>query len=327
MANYTTTSAPLPWMEPYLQSFMGRAQDVANQPYQASPGQYVDPNQTLQASWQAGANRAVSGSPIMGQANTQLGDWMKGAGMARTAAGTGGAGEGMNPYASATNQFMGVNNPYLSDTIRNAQSDLAQSWNMVQKPQWDKAMSGSGSFGNSGVMEANNYAQNQLQQNMGRLGLDARMQAYNQSAGLMENQLARQYGAGESQLNRQFQGGQNQAARQDAVSNLERNLQFQALGMAPQFAQQDWNDINALGNIGREQQGYLNNAAGQNYKWWEEAQQYPLQRLNAYGQALGIGGQGRTTTEDRPEPSTASTVLGGALTGMTLWDLFKKIGG
>jgi hypothetical protein len=319
--NYTTTSAPLPWMEPHLIDFMGRAQEVANQPYQASPGQYVDPNQTLQTAWQTAANRAVSGSPVMGQATSELGDWMKGTGMGRTAASTGGAGEGMNPYANATNQFMGVNNPYLSDTIKNAQGDLASSWNMVNKPQWDKAMASSGSFGNSGVMEANNYAQNQLQQNMGRLGLDARMQAYNQSAGLMENQLARQYGAGESQLNRQFQGGQNQAARQDTVSNLERNLQMQALGMAPQFAQQDWNDITALTNVGREQQSYLDKAAGQNYKWWEEGQQFPLQRLNAYGQALGVGGQGGVQTKQEPDPSTASTVLGGALTGASLWKL------
>ena len=324
MASYTTTSAPLPWVEPYLQDYMGRAMDYANQPYQASPGQYVDPNQTLQTAWQAATNRAVGGSPVMGQANAQLGNWMSGSGMNRTAASTGGAGEGMNPYASATNQFMGVNNPYLSDTIKNAQGDLAQSWNMVQKPQWDKAMSGSGSFGNSGVMEANNYAQNQLQQNMGRLGLDARMQAYNQSAGLMENQLARQYGAGESQLNRQFQGGQNRAQRQDTVSNMERQLQMQALGMAPQFANQDWTDINALTNVGREQQGYLDNAAGQNYKWWQEAQQYPAQRLNAYGQALGVGGQGGTTTQQAPDPSTASTVLGGALTGASLWKLLTR---
>jgi hypothetical protein len=321
MANYTQTSAPLPWVEPYLQDLMGRSMEYANQPYQASPGQYVDPNQTLQSSWQAATNRAVSGSPVMGQATSQLGDWMKGTGLARTAAGTGGAGEGMNPYANQTNQFMGVNNPYLSDTIKNAQGDLAQSWNMVQKPQWDKAMSDSGSFGNSGVAQANAYGQNQLQQNMGRLGLDARMQAYNQSAGLMENQLNRQSAAGESQLNRQFQGGQNQAQRQDTVSNLERQMQMQALGMAPQFAQQDWNDINALRSVGQEQQGYLDKGAAQNYKWWEEAQRYPLDRLNAYGQALGVGGQGGVQTQQQPDPSTASTVLGGALTGASLWKL------
>ena len=299
MATYTTTNAPLPWMEPYLQDYMSRAQEVANAPYQASPQTYTGPNNLLTQGWNAVANRAMQGSPVMSQANQQLQNTMGGGFLNRQAS--------TNPYLQSTNPYAQMGNPYLSQSIADAQGDLVRSYNQTQKPAWDKAMQSSGSFGNTGVMEMQQNSQNDLMRNLGRIGTDMRMGAYNQQANLMENQVGRMFNAGESQ-----------AGRQDAITGAERSYQQAAMGMAPQFANQDYVDANNLLNAGQQRQAFDQGQADQNFRWWQEAQNYPLQRLQAYGNALGAG-QGGTQTQNAPDPSTASQLLGGGLTGAAIY--------
>ena len=256
MAAYTTTNQPLPYVQPYLQDYLARSQEVMNQPYTQGPGTYTGPNAALQQGWQTTANRAMQGSPVMGAANTQLQNTINGG------------------YLNA--------NPYLDQNIANAQGDLTKAWNTVQQPAWDKAMSASGSFGNSGVMEANANAQGQLQQNLGRIGSDMRGNAYTQ----------------------------------------ERTNQMNALGMAPNFANQDYVDSNALLNVGQQQQTFDQAAQNQNNAYYQAAQQYPIDRLNIMGNALGIGGQGNTQTQTQSDPSAAGSALGGAMVGSQLGDVF-----
>lgn len=261
MAQYTTTSAPLPWMEPYLQSYIQNAQDVSQTPYTQSPGTYAGPNSYLQGAWQATANRAVNGSPVMGAANNTM-------------------------MTALNGGFM--NNPYLDSQIQNAQGDLTRAWNNVQKPAWDTTMQRSGSFGNTGVMEAQQNAANDLQRNLGRISTDMRSNAYNSGLGFMG----------------------------------------QAMGMAPTYANQDYTDINALNQAGQQQQQFAQNAQNQNQQWWQEAQNYPMQRLGFMGQALGIN-TGQTETKNTPDPSTAGQLIGGMLTGAQLYNMLGlgKTGG
>lgn len=254
MASYTTTNAPLPYLEPYLQDFYARAQDVSNTAYQQSPGTYVGPNPYLTAGWEATANRALQGSPTMGAANQTLQQTLSGG------------------YLNA--------NPYLDQSVANAQGDLVNAWNQVQAPQWDMAMRNSGSFGNTGVAQSAAFGANTLQQQLGRVATDMRGNAYNTERGYMQ----------------------------------------QALGLAPQYAQQDYADANALLNVGAQAQGFNQAQQNQNQQWFTEAQQYPQQQLSFYGNALGVGGGG-TSTQTAPDPSTASQVIGGALTGSQLLEL------
>lgn len=481
MATYTTTNAPLPWMEPYLQDYMSRAQDVANMPYVQSPQTYTDPNQMLQTGWQAAYNRALSGSPELSAARSALTSTIQGGFMGRGASTNPNAGQmnpylntfnslagqsnpfaaqgnvnagvvnanagvdndyagvsnaaanAANPYSAQMNQFAGIgnaaagvtnpfasmNNPYLSQSIADAQGDLVRSYNLTQKPAWDQAMQRSGSFGNTGVMEMQQNAANDLQKNLARIGTDMRMNAYNQAAGLNENQVGRLfssgeaqagrlygagqqqaqniYGSGEALAGRQFGAGQQQAqnlfsagaqrqqnlygagqqqaqnlfnagatlqgnlfnagqqqsqnlyntgqqqmqnrfgagqqyaqnlfnagqdwaGRQDAINAQERGFQQSAIGMAPGFANQDYTDINALLNAGNQRQLFNQGLNDQNYKWWQESQNFPRQQLATYGQALGVGGGG-TSTQTAPDPSTASQLLGGGLTGAMILKL------
>jgi hypothetical protein len=261
MTTYSTTNAPLPWQEPYLQDYMARAQEVANQPYQQSPGTYVAPNQMLQTSWQAALQRAMQGNPAMNAATNTLTNTLNG-------------------------QYLGANNPYLSDQVNAAQGDLVRNWNQVQAPQFDAAMQRSGSFGNTGVQQTAGFAGDALQRNLANISTTMRGNAY---------------------------------------AN-ERQLQNSALNMAPQYAQQDYQDINALMGVGNAAQGFNQAAANQNQQWWQEAQNYPQSKLAAYGTALGQIGGG-TQTQTQPDPSMWSQLFGGALAGTALYNyLYPKPG-
>lgn len=257
MATTTTSTQSPAWMIPMQQDYLARAQEMANNPYVQSPGTYTPANQTLQQGWQATANRAINGSPVMGAANTQLQNTISGGMMA--------------------------GNPYLTQSINDAQGDLARNYNLVNKPQWDKAMSASGSFGNSGVSQYAAQDASNLQRNMGRIGTDMRMQGY----------------------------------------NTERNNQMQATLAAPQFAQNDYLDANALMNVGQQMQGFNQAGANQNQKWWEESQNFPRQQMGDYGAALGMN-TGQTQTQNSPDPSRASQLIGGAMVGSQVAPWFQQ---
>jgi hypothetical protein len=258
MATYSTTNAPLPEARPYYQDFLARSQEVANQPYQQSPGTYTGPNPYLQQGWDATAQRAMQGSPVMGAANTQLMNTINGG-------------------------FMN-GNPYLDQNIASAQGDLTQAWNQVQRPQFDKAMQRSGSFGNTGIAQTAGYAADTLQKNLGRISSDMRGNAYNTERGFMQ----------------------------------------QALSMAPQFANQDYVDANALLNVGGQAQQFTQAAQNQNQNWFTEAQQFPQQQLGLLGNALGLN-QGSQQTSTQPDPSKTSQIVGGALTGAQLAQMFSEL--
>ena len=258
MATYTTTNAPLPEALPFYADYLQRSQEVANQPYQQSPGTYTGPNPYLQQGWDLTANRALQGSPVMGAANDQLQKTINGG-------------------------FLNAN-PYLDQSISNAQGDLTKAWNRVAKPGWDTAMQRSGSYGNTGIAQANGYAAEGLQQNLGRVASDMRGNAYNQERGYMQ----------------------------------------QALAMAPQFAQQDYIDSNALLNVGNQAQGFQQAAQNQNQAWFDQAQQFPQQQLGLLGNALGMN-KGSEQSSTQPDPSRTSQIVGGALTGAQLAQMFSQL--
>src|SRR5512139_2654208 len=154
MANYTTTTAPLPWMEPYLQDLAARGNQVANQAYQQSPGTYVGPNNLLTQGWQAIANRAMQGSPVMGTANQTLQNTLSG------------------QYVNS--------NPYLSQMVGNINADVTKSYNDVAVPKWAQMNQGSGSYGNTGVAQAFSGDRENLMKTLANNATSVYGNAYNQ---------------------------------------------------------------------------------------------------------------------------------------------------
>lgn len=286
MAEMTTTksSAYPEFAQPYAAGFLGRAQQVTDQPYQ----QYMGGRTAGMAPWQtqglqAQATRGMQGSPLMSGANQALQGQFTGASPGAT----------VNPMA-------GAGNPYLTQQIDAAQGDLARNWNQVAQPQWAGKMQGSGSFGNSGVASAQAMAMDGMQRNMGSIGQNMRFQDHTQ----------------------QQQLGESFAGRNDSMYNQNQGRQLSALAMAPQFAQQDYNDINALKGAGAEYQAQQQRENDSGYAQYLDARQYPQQQLGVFGQALGqaVGNQG-TQTSTQPGASGGAQLFGGALLGSQLYNL------
>lgn len=252
-----TTGTPA-WLQPYATSYLDRANAIGNTPYQQSPTQVATPNNLQTAGWQAIANRATQGSPVMSAANSQLTNTINGG-------------------------FLD-GNPYMDRMVDKAQGDVIRNYNLVSKPQMEASMVRSGSYGNSGLMEMQGEQQRQLQESLGNISTQMRGQNYAQ----------------------------------------ERQNQQSAIGMAPGFAQQDYNDAQQLLNAGSQMAGSENQQNQQNYQWWREAMGYPSQQLDVYGNALrSILGTNSQTSQTSPGTSTGASVLGGALTAAQIYQMLN----
>ena len=152
--------------------------------------------------------------------------------------------------------YLKQGNPYLTSVIDKTLGDVTRNYNNVIRPQQDALMARSGSFGNSGVQSTIND------------------QAYG---------LAGQLGGIASQMRAQDYGA-------------ERNRMQGAVGMAPTIANQDYVDANALGQAGAQYQGQEQANLSDQYRRFQEAQNYPRQQLDIMGKGLGIGNQTGTNT-------------------------------
>lgn len=160
-------------------------------------------------------------------------------------------------------QYLDQGNPYLTSVIDKTLGDVTRNYNNVIRPQQDALMARSGSFGNSGVQGTIND------------------QAYG---------LAGQLGGIASQMRAQDYGA-------------ERNRMQGAVGMAPSIAGQDYIDSNALMTAGSVYQQQDQQNMGDQYRRFQEAQNYPRQQLGILGQGLGMN-NGTTQTSTMSQPGT-----------------------
>lgn len=285
MATSTTSTTMPDWAQPYAAGYLGRAQATADRPYQAFGGDRVagfTPWQ--QQGLQAQANRALQGNPLLPAAQQALQEQF----------------QGQQPGATA-NPYLGEGNPYLTQSIDDAQGDLVRNWNTVQAPAFDTAMARGGSFGNANIAQAAGFGAEGLQRNLGRISTDMRM----------------------AELGQRRQLGESFASRQDAMTNAGRNRVLQALGMAPTLAEADYTDINRLTQAGQMAQQQEQRVLDDEYGRFVEERDYPMRQLDIMSGALRSVNPGSTTTQTSPDPSTASQVAGGALTAAMLWRLLS----
>lgn len=271
------------WAQPYSAGYLDRAQQTADRPFTGYGGERVagfTPWQ--QQSLQAQAARATQGNPLLPAAQQALQQQF----------------EGQQPDAAA-NPYLGEGNPYLTQSIDDAQGDMVRAWNTVQAPAFDTAMSRSGSFGNANVAQAAGFGADTLQRNLGRVSNDMRM----------------------ADLTQRRQLGESFASRQDAMTTSGRNRVLQALGMAPAMAEADYADIDRLGRAGAAAQQQEQRLLDDEYSRFTEERDYPLRQLDIMGNAIRNANPGSTTTTNAPDPSVWSQVAGGALTAAQLWRL------
>ena len=152
-----------------------------------------------------------------------------------------------------------------SQTFSNAEGNLNQMMNGQDNPYLDRMVQKSLGSVMSGAATAGNRSGS-----FGNSGIQE--QALNQMADQANNMYGQQY---------QFDQGQR----------------MQAIGMAPQFANQAYTDAGQLMNAGNIQQNQDQQNLDFGYQQFKEASDYPFKQLAATGQVANAGiGQTSTTS-------------------------------
>lgn len=224
----TTTPVVPDELKPAAQSLSKIATQVGNTPYQAYTGQGVAGlNGQQQQAISMIQDRAANGSPIMDQANSTLTSMLQG----------------------------GQTNPYLDQMVGNAQKSVVDAYNMVSRPQQIAAGINSGSFGNSGLQQAQAYQDGQLQQQLGNLATTMYGNAY----------------------------------------NTDQANKLSALGMAQSYGNQAYTDAGQLLNAGTTAQNNQQDQLDFQYQQFQNQQDYPLKQLQALTGVLGQNMGQKTT--------------------------------
>lgn len=181
----------------------------------------------------------------------------------------------MDNLGMSGNPFLGQNNPYLQKQIDSTMGDMAQNYNLLQKPNQEAAMVGSGSFGNSGLQQLQQKSLYDQQQAMGNTANNMRMQDYGQQQNMY-----------------QFDQNFNKSIYDTTFNQNQQNLQT-TMGL-----------LGAMNGYG--QQDIANSTNIQNT---------PMNYYNQFSSAAnGIGGQGGSSSQQMPGNQTAG-FLGGAMLG------------
>lgn len=157
--------------------------------------------------------------------------------------------------------------------------------------------------------------------------------AYQTGIGAQTDAAAARAGAfGSSGYGEQVQANQRTlgdtlASAAGSLYNNERTNQMRAAMFAPQMAEADYRDAQALLGVGDVRREYQQDLLNQNYQDFFDRQQYPYQQLNVLGQAVQPGlSFGTQTSNNGYKPNKTASALGGAASGAAMGSVFGPVG-
>jgi hypothetical protein len=301
----TTTQTIPEELKPLASAYGAKAMDLANQGYQAYPGQQVAGLNGYQTAGSAMiANRAADGDPLMNQARTT----MQGAlasGYAATAnpygysAGVGAVGPSGN---GGTNQYAGEN-PYLQKNIDAALGDITRNYNDAVAPGLTTQMVNSGSFGNTGAQASTANALNDLTKNLANTSSGMRMQDYQTQQQLAESQINRNMqtnqfntGMADSALGRNQQNNQFNSSMGNDYASRNDQMMSNMYNLAPTYGNQAYTDAAQLMKIGQQHQDSSQQTLDSQYQSYLDQQNLPYKQLAAMSGVFDSGlGQTQST--------------------------------
>jgi hypothetical protein len=239
---------------------------------------------------------------------------------------------GFSPMQQAAQQYATQGVGYSLPAYAQAQQVAAQETG-YQAPQFlGSDIAGYMSPYTQNVMDvAQQQLQRQTQQQLQNIGQQARAaRAFGGSRqGLQEGVLRAESAraAGELAANLQNQAFQQATALQQADFARQQQASGQRLGAAQQLAALGaggqaaiGQDVSMLAGLGSQQQALQQAQLQDQYRRWQEAQQYPLQMLALRQAAIPGGGVGQTQTATTSGGTSASPFLsglGGLATGLS----------
>lgn len=306
-------------LKPLAKEFTSKAIKLSNTPFQYyNQARFAGFTPEQMQAMQMIAGRARQGSPLTAAGTNAL--------MGLLGGGNVPSWQGNNQYLGATtpqanlafsgapetNPYAGLDNPYLQKTIDYAQADAYRALN----PMFQAQQRASGSFGNSGLAEAQTR---QAADVFGNIANQARMQDYGTQQQLAESAIGRglqnqQFNVGNYNQMGQFNAnlglsdiGRNASLAQDVLNNqnqfglnaaqLRSSNMFNALSQAPTYADAPYKDAAQLMNIGQMGQDAKQQNLDFAYQQFQDAQNDPYKKLSAMGGVFGTNLGGTSVTK------------------------------
>lgn len=295
----TTVNEPPAFIQPYMQYGAQQSRGL----YETGGPQYYGGNTVVPFSNQTEQSlglteqRALQGSPVTDAAQNYAASTL-------TNTPTSQFGSAANPYSSTANSYGNINNPYLNATFNKAADAVQQ--------RLGTQFAGSGrNIDASRAVNADELS-------------NLANQIY---GGAYENERARQYGYDTQQLGIGAQG--YEAERQRMAQDLEaqRSRQFGVAGLAPQLANQDYVDLNALGGVGSQVEDLAGRLMQDQSARWDYSQNAPQVNLDNYIARITGGYPGGTATNTTPTyRNRTAGAAGGALSGASMGSSFGPWG-
>ena len=270
----TTTELPT-WAQPAAKSLLARGQQLSQQEMPVYAGQRsADLNGYQTQGMSMVQNRALNGSADINAGSQALQGTLNGQYLGRD---------------TGTNAYMG-DNPYLQGTIDKAAADITRGYQGAVNST-DATMARAGAFGGSAWQQSQDANSRNLATSLADSANSLRMQNYNQSATLAENQLNR-----------------NQTAFQ-----AERANQLGAASQALQYGNQAYTDAAQLQGIGEIQYGADQQKLTDQMDYFNEKAQSPYKQLDVLGNSIraAVGG-GSTVSQSAPGANPYAQLAGGA---------------
>jgi hypothetical protein len=284
----TTVNEPPAFIQPYMQ--YGAQQSRAL--YETGGPQYYEGNTVVPFSSQTERalggmeNRALQGSEVNNAAQDYATNTLTGAPTSQF-------GAGQNPYASSANPYGSANNPYLDATFNKA-ADSVQN-------RLESQFAGSGrNIGAS--MPANSDMLSNLA-----------TQIY---GGAYENERNRGLSYDQQQLGIGGQGYESERDRMAQDLERQRSLQFGVAGLAPQLANQDYVDLQALQGVGGQVEDLGGRLMEDQAARWDFSQNAPQINLDNYLSRITGSYPGQNATQTTPTyRNRTAGAAGGAMAG------------
>lgn len=191
-----------------------------------------------------------------------------------------------------------------------AQTDLAR--NLAATSQQNAQLLNAAQFDVS--QNAADLSRNaQLAQNLGQFNASLGQSDLSRNAQLAQNM---------GQFN--AQQGNFDITNQANMYNAAQNRAAGTLGQWQGFAEQPFRNANALGTVGSQMNAFAQQPLDFNFQQYQAQQQDPYNRLGLYGNLYGAARGGQSQTSTTGGGNTAAGLLGGAVTGLGLYNLFNQ---
>jgi hypothetical protein len=287
----TNVTEPPAFIQPYMQ--YGAQQSRAL--YETGGPQYYQGNTVVPFSSQTEQalggmeDRALEGSAVNNAAQNYATNTLSGSPSSQF-------GMGQNPYASSANPYGSASNPHLDATFNKA-ADSVQ--NRLESQ-----------FAGAGRNVAASRPANTDQLN------DLATQLY---GGAYESERNRGLSYGQQQLGIGAQGYESERDRMAQDLDRQRSLQFGVAGLAPQLANQDYVDLQALQGVGGQVEDLTGRLMEDQAARWDFSQNAPQTNLDNYLARVTGAYPGQTAAQTTPTyRNRTAGAAGGAMAGAQL---------